>query len=250
MVQESDTSNSYSEFSRLRYAPYYDLYINSTFFRPKLKIEHNQREKNTFSPEQQIISESTYSQRYLRLRVRNNGRRTAHKCEAELTVILPNNADENELMRYPSDEPKLLAWGRYPQAQDLMTSIDIPAKAGRFLHIVFSDSDFSRREFPKTPKRYASVSIFGLLHGKTRGANWPTNLVVPHSFTNGRFIVEVAITSEDGVYVKARFQIDVDSDWKKLRMERITRAIRLRHFISHFYSRLIRRPASMPEPNR
>jgi hypothetical protein len=116
--------------------------------------------------------------------------------------------------------------------------MDIPAKAGRFLHVVFSDSDFSRREFPKTPKRYASVAIFERLHGAWRSGNWPTNLVVPDSFTNGRFIVEVVITSEEGVYAKTRFWIDVDSDWKKLRMERITRTVRLRHFISHVYSRL------------
>jgi hypothetical protein len=113
--QKSNTSDRYSESDRLRYAPYYDLFVDSPFFRPKIKIEHNQRDKNTFSPEQQIITESTYSQRYLRLCIRNNGRRTAHKCEAELTVIMPNNADENELMRRPSDEPKLLTWGRYPQ---------------------------------------------------------------------------------------------------------------------------------------
>jgi hypothetical protein len=153
------------------------------------------------------------------------------------------------LMRYPSDEPKLLTWGRYPQAADLNTSIDIPAKAGRFLHVVFSDSDFGRREFPKTPKRYASVSIFGLLRDTVRGTNWPTNLVVPHSFTNGKFMIEVAITSDEGVFAKARFRIYVDPDWQKLKMEKDTRFTRLRHIISHVYTRLVRRQVPNREPS-
>lgn|GEM_PF-2223874 len=249
MDQKSNTSNRYSESDRLHYAPYYDLFVDSPFFRPRFKIEFNHRERNTFSPELTLRSYSKFSQRFLRVRVRNTGRKTAHKCEAELTVVIPNGADENELMRHPSDEPKLLVWGRYPQAEELKTSMDIPAKAGRLLHVVFSDSDFALQPNVKSPIRYASVSTLERVRPFEREAHIAENLVIPDSFTNGRFIVEVAITSEEGAYTKAKFQIDVDSDWKKLKMERITQTVRLTHSISWIYNRLIHRQVSKPEPN-
>jgi hypothetical protein len=247
--QKSNTSNRYGESNRLNYVPYYHLFVNSPFFRPKLKIEHNQREKNTYSPEQEVVSGSRFRQRYMRISLKNTGRRTAHKCEAELTVVIPKQANENELMRYPSDEPKLLAWGRYPQSTELKISMDIPANARRFLQVVFSDSDFGTRAMgPNTPKRYACVSTLDHLRRTDREAHWANNFTVPDSFTSGRFKVEIDITSEDGVYTSARFWIDVDSDWKKLRMERITRGGSLKHFISHAYNRLVNRQTSNPTP--
>ncbi len=204
-----------------------------------------------YFPEQQLHSGSIFSQRYLRISIKNTGRRTAHKCEAELTVIIPKDENEEELMRYPSDEPKLLAWGRYPQSTELKTSMDIPANARRFLHVVFSDSDFGTRPVgPNTPNRYACISTLDHLRRTDREANWANNFVVPDSFTSGRFKVEVAITSEEGVYTSDRFWIDVDSDWKKLGMERITKIVRLKRFISYVYNRLVHRQASKSEPNR
>jgi hypothetical protein len=84
------------------------------FFRAKLSIEFDEyKRQSDYAPS----SESrNHTQRYLRVYVRNKGHRSVHNCQAELAVVVPDNTNP---ICYPSDERKLLAWGRFPQADDI-----------------------------------------------------------------------------------------------------------------------------------
>lgn len=105
-----------------------------------------------------------------------------HKCEAQLKILIPKNDDR---MRYPSDEYKQLAWGGYPQDNDLEPSKDIHAHGTKLLHIVFSDSDFGTTPV-EAPRRFACVSTRERLAMEvTREEDRAPNLTVQDSFSDG-----------------------------------------------------------------
>jgi hypothetical protein len=72
------------------------------FKRPRLKIDFEEREGQKpyitdFNDEMGFASGLTFRVRYLRLRIRNNGRKPAMNCESKLEVVLkeaPNSIDK------------------------------------------------------------------------------------------------------------------------------------------------------------
>ena len=62
-------------------------------------------------------------------------------------------------MLYPSDERKLLAWGRFPQSDDIDYKRTIRGHGKELLHIAFSDSLFKDVKTNKEEeKRFAGIS--------------------------------------------------------------------------------------------
>jgi hypothetical protein len=54
------------------------------------------------------------------------------------------------------------------------------------------------------------------------------NLRVEDSFANGVFLVEVSVTSDEGPYKISKLLVTVDTDWRNLRMRKMSRLARLR----------------------
>lgn len=79
---------------------------NKGFFnRPRLRIKHNQKKyPSTYAPERTYQSEDI-SRRYLRIHVKNRGKKKAENCVAKLIVIL-----QNDEQQYPAIEDIQLAW--------------------------------------------------------------------------------------------------------------------------------------------
>ena len=155
---------------------------NRFFRRARLKVEHNDHEPTVFEPAHTYNQDT---QKYLRVRIRNRGHQTAHHCVAQLRVIIPNDANP---MRYPSNDPKVLTWGRSADKTDLSGNVDIPMIGEWILHIVFSDSRFEQWQ-PNAPMRFASVSM------KPRLENYSPR--VEDMFSDGYFVVELVVTSDE-----------------------------------------------------
>jgi hypothetical protein len=86
----------------------------------------------------------------------NNGYRNVHNCQAELSIIIP---EADNPMLYPSDETKLLAWGRFPQSDDIENKRTIRGHGKELLHIAFSDSLFKDVKTSKEEeKQFAGIS--------------------------------------------------------------------------------------------
>jgi hypothetical protein len=221
----------YQSYSFDNYSCHYSNH--SLFFRPRLKIEFDpRRNQNTFAPSHGFGGLDGYTQRYLRVLVRNKGHRSLHNCQAELRILIPKNTSENDLSRYPSDEPKLLAWGRHPQSlEPLSCSMNIQANSGRLLHVVFSDSDFANMNIIG-PRRYACISTIDRLQVEPRPAGQANNLRVEDSFTDGEFIIEISVTSDEGPYKISKFLVTIGTDWSGLKMRKISRLERLSVFMN------------------
>jgi hypothetical protein len=238
MASRSSYNNSiFGPWSFAEYSDFFTYY--SPFFRPKLRIEHNSdREQNTYAPQ---FSPGGYTQRCMKIRVHNTGHRMLHNCQAELRVIIPNGALPDEIMRYPSDDSKLLVWGRLNNLTDLVENQNIQGHSSQLVHVVFSDSEFANTPVANgTPTRYACVSTVERLSPRLRPAHLAINLRVEDSFTNGEFLVDLIITSDEGPYKRCRLLIQVDQNWENLTMLIYSRRFRLRRIISRFYNRLKR----------
>jgi hypothetical protein len=215
----------FDEYIDFYYHSYHDIVAYSSFFRPKIKIEFDPiREQNTFAPQHtfQVGYVAKYTQRLLRVRVRNSGHRTLHNCQAELTVKIHDGDNSN---KYPSDDAKPLAWGRHPQSMYDLTSVrNIQGHGSQLLHVVFSDSHFATTNVD-APRRYACISTIERLEYekkelRSRG-DTANNLTVEDSFTNGEFDIEIMITSDEGPFSYTEFRIHVESDFQKLSMKKI-----------------------------
>lgn len=122
-------------------------------------------------------------------------------------------------MRYPSDDAKVLAWGRSPDKSDLTISSNIQAQSNQLLFVVFSDSDFPNQPVG-APIRYASIGTLERLRN---------NIVkVEDTFTNGEAVVEITITSDEGQYTKAEFRINIGTNWRKLTIKKLSLSEKLK----------------------
>jgi hypothetical protein len=154
------SNNFYSgPWSFNEYSYFFTYY--SVFFRPRLRVEHhNDRELNTFAPQ---FSPNGYTQRCIKIRVHNTGHRMLHNCQVEIRPIIPRDALNREIMRYPSDDSKLLAWGRLNELTDLAESRNIQGQSSQMLHVIFSDSDFAHTPVADgTPTRYSVYPLFSV----------------------------------------------------------------------------------------
>jgi hypothetical protein len=230
------------------YSYYFKHY--SPFFRPKLRLE-----SSAFAIQRTL---GNYSQRYLKIRVHNTGHRMLHNCQAEITPIIPRNADE---MRYPSKYPKLLVWGRNDNLTDLEENRNIQGHSSQMLHVVFSDTNLGGARDVNgellNPPRYACISTLSRLRiDSARFSNPPpapifiTNFTIEDSFPAGQYEVKVTITSDEGPYKKCRLLITVDTNWENLDLRIVSRVYRITRFISNIYNRLRRRPVSNPTPTQ
>ena len=198
------------------YDSYHPIFRNSSFFRPKLRLEFDEHKKqNDYAPPAGYRGDT---QRFLRIYVENKGYSSAHNCQAEIVAVIPDGGNP---MLYPSDERKLLAWGRFPQSDDIEDKRTIRAHSKELLHIAFSDSLFRDVKTNKEEeKRFAGVSTVENLKLMSRFmvVGGETYLRVQDGFAIGEFELELSITSDEGPYVRAKIKIHVDSDFQKLRM--------------------------------
>lgn len=192
---------------------------NPSFFRPKLRLEFDgHRRQNDYAPSS-IIHDHT--QRYLRIYVENKGHRSVHNCQAEISVIIPDGANE---MLFPSDEWKRLAWGRFPQSNDLTDKRDIRGHGKELLHIVFSDSRFESIQMSsEAEKRLAGISSIDTFHSLSSALlpEGQTYLKPQDGFTIGEFDLELSITSDEGPYIQAMLTIQVERNFHELRIKKI-----------------------------
>ena len=192
--------------------------VYSFFTRPQLSIECKEfDEGNIFGPARD-------DKKYLRIRVKNKGRRTAVNCKAQLKVI----EDEGDPMRYPSTDPKPLPWGRLLDLTDLQRETNIhPFIGEELLHVLFSAKWFHNNQPPgvKYP-RYAQISI--LDHIKSN-----LGLREEDGFTVGDFNVEVVVTSEE-VFTKAKLRIHVEENFLNIRMKKLSRFEVLKYKFSRY----------------
>ena len=145
-------------------------YDSSTiFFRPILRIEFDQdNQPNTFAP-------VANGRKFLKIRVRNSGKSTAHICEATVKVIIPSNIDSN---KFPSDDEKKLVWGLNPNLSDLKDTVNIKKNSSSMLHVVFADSRFPSVSVQEGT-RYTSFSTMDALSKKA--------FAVQDTFSDGEF---------------------------------------------------------------
>ena len=157
----------------------YSYHSQTLFFRPILRIEFDQdNEPNTFAP-------ASNPRKFLKIRVRNSGKSTAHDCEATVKVIIPPNV---ESYKFPSDDAKKLVWGLKPDLSDLKESINIKKNSTEMLHVVFADSIFPSVPFQEGT-RYASFSTMDKFSKRS--------LTVQDSFSDGEFEIEISINAEE-----------------------------------------------------
>ncbi|MGB7955121.1 MAG: hypothetical protein WCF23_14175 [Candidatus Nitrosopolaris sp.] len=149
----------------------------------------------------------------------NSGYRILNNCQALLKVNIPENADK---MRYPSEDEKILAWGR--DVTDLSAKRTIQAQSSEMVHVVFSDSDFDTTPVSTRATRYACISTIEILTPDIKGRNErrANKLRVEDSFSDGTFDIEIMITSDEGSYKRAKFRVTVDKDYRKLNMQKMS----------------------------
>jgi hypothetical protein len=150
------------------YDSYHDIITNSSFFRPKLRLVFDEKkEQNAFAPSAAFRNET---QRFLRVYVENKGYRSVHNCQAEMTVTIPEVRNK---MLFPSDERKLLAWGRFRQKiNDIQDKRTIRGHGKELLHIAFSDSLFRNVTAANDEeKRYAGISTVENLESMNSNSN-------------------------------------------------------------------------------
>jgi len=180
-----------------------DIYSYSSktlFFRPILHIEFDpEKESNTFAP-------AANGRKFLKIRVCNDGKSTAHDCEAKIKVIIPHNSDSR---RFPSDDEKKLVWGLNPNLSDLKDTVNIKKQSSSMLHVVFADTKFPSVSVQEGI-RYASFSTMDALSNQS--------FAVHDTFSEGEFEIEISINTEE-TNTKARFKVYVDTNHLNLRMD-------------------------------
>ncbi len=123
-----------------------------------------------------------------------------------------------------------MAWGRFPQTNDITDSRTIRGNGKELLHIAFSDSLFrSVTTANDEEKRYAGIStVENLGSGNSNlipeGGSY---LKFEDGFAKGEFDVEVFITSDEGPYTQGKFTIHVEPDFQKLRMKLRSRRFKI-----------------------
>jgi hypothetical protein len=204
------------------YSNDYPTILDWFFNRPRLHIEcEEKKEPNVFSPEREDT-------KYLRIRVKNKGRRTAENCRARLTVI----GDEGDSARYPSNDPKPLPWGRLLELNDLQEETNIhPFIGEELLHVAFSAVWFCNEQPGIKYHRYAEISILDRIKGN--------QLREDDSFTTGNFIVEVFVTSE-GAFTKAKLRIHVEDNFHRIGIKKLSRFEVLKYKFKLYIARLKR----------
>jgi hypothetical protein len=213
-------------FSSCEYSGGNYVAISTPFFRrPILFVEHNEgAEPDTFAPAHTFLDlQGPYVQKYLRIRIRNKGAGTAHKCSAQLRIIIPK--DTNATL-FPSRDAKQLTWGRSPDKSDISSQIDIHPKIGEgILHVVFSDSRFNSILIRDAQRKYASASIHERLERN--------ELRVEDGFSQGTFLVDVVVSSEEA-YCRTKLKITIPADYMGITMRRLSRLERWKNRIWGF----------------
>jgi hypothetical protein len=205
-----------------RYSNDYPTILDWFFNRPRLRIEcEEKKEPNVFTPERGDT-------KYLRIRVKNKGRRSAENCRARLTVI----EDERDSARYPSTDPKPLPWGRSLELNHLQEEANIhPFIGEELLHVAFSALWFCNEQLGIKYHRYAEISTLERLRRN--------DLREEDSFTIGDFIVEVIVTSE-GAFTKGKLRIHVEENFHKIGIKKLSRFEVLKYKFKLYIARLKR----------
>jgi len=190
---------------------------NSSFFRkPRLRVEYDESDQETFAPEITFL-DGNFTQKHLKIRIRNRGLIVAQNCIGQLRVIIPKGANPT---LYPSRDSKQLTWGRSTDKSDISNQINIHPIIGEgLLHIAFSDSRFKDIPIKDAPTKYASVSIFERLR--------INELRVIDSFSIGDFIVEVVVSSNEA-HCKTKMRISIADNYRAIKMTKLTRFERLK----------------------
>ena len=208
----------FTEYINFCYSTGYHIFDYSPFFRARLSVEFDEHKmQSDYAPSSNFRGST---QRYQRVYVKNKGYRSVHNCQAELVIIVPKNVDP---MLYPSDERKLLAWGRFPQSDDIDDKRTIRGHGKELLHIVFSDSLLNNIQINTAEKRYAGISTVDNLQSIKTALVYEGQsfLKFEDGFAQGEFEIDISITSDEGAYAQTRFMVYVTSNTQELRIRRI-----------------------------
>jgi hypothetical protein len=185
----------------------YSYRSQTLFFRPILHVEFDpEKESNTFAP-------AANGRKFLKIRVHNDGKSTAHDCEAKVKVIIPHDSDSR---RFPSDDEKKLVWGLNPNLSDLKDTVNIKKQSLSMLHVIFTDTKFPSVSV-REGTRYASFSTMDALSTQA--------FAVHDTFSDGEFEIEISINAEE-TNTKAHFKVYVDTNYLNLRMNMLPESTR------------------------
>jgi hypothetical protein len=109
-------------------------------------------------------------------------------------------------MDFPSEEYKQLAWGRSTELNDLTETTHIQGHNFSLVHVVFSCSNMV--------DRFACVSKISDLHSNAHRTE--------DTFTDRDYVAEILITTDEGPYIKAMFNIEVHRNWDELTMHKMS----------------------------
>lgn len=143
--------------------------------------------------------------KYLKIVVRNKGNFVAGGCRAWAKVIIPDaDKDNDNRLRYPSTEQKLLFWESNDHFDPPIPERSINVSEEARLFVAFADSDFPNQPIQESPKRFASLATRRPINAHGRDG-----IVVQDSFHTGDFEIAVIVTS-DQTAVSANVKIHVD----------------------------------------
>ncbi len=183
--------------------------------KPKLEILYDPADVNTHQPAatyndvpvhvDSAVKPISVLRKYLKLVVRNSGGHAAYDCRARARVLIPDadKGNDNQL-RYPSTEQKLLMWDSNDHFDAPIPERSINVDEEARLYIAFADNDFPNQPIVNCPQRYASLGTRRPLEAPGRDG-----IVVQDSFHTGDFAIEVSVTS-DQVSTKQIVVIHVD----------------------------------------
>jgi len=186
---------------------------------PKLEILFDPADANTHQPAHTshnvgiVVEENGGAvgkqidvlRKYLKVVVHNTGEYVAKSCIAKARVLIPDKDKDNDnQLRYPSTEQKLLVWDVMDGEVSPITSINVDESER--LYVAFADSDYSACPIQEAPKRHASLATKSAIMKLGRNG-----LRVENSFFTGDFDIEVTVSSEL-TSVKKYVRIHVDAE--------------------------------------
>jgi len=174
--------------------------------KPKLKIEFQQTEP--YCRKTTLVSSPTQILAYwIRIAVKNEGKKVAKNCEGKL-VEITEIRDEKNIPFQPFD-PAILRWASYPDFTDLRP-VDINREEYEYLNVVYTVEP-GESETQKNAEGQAFICT------DTRRRGMVGSLPV------GRYALTLTIYGENADPVSKKFALLWNGKWDEIKMLEITR---------------------------
>jgi hypothetical protein len=201
--------NSINSLDSIHHSDRRQAGFEAFFTKSRLKIEYlgDGTQSHIFTPEQTYTYYAngkaifSFTRRYLRLRVRNDGSDVANNCRAVLKLI--STGDTRELI-----------WDGLTVLSDLSKKQSIDIEDDRLLHVVFSDSRFVEPPV----KEHSALECISTMESITN----QTIFRGEDCFSLRDHEIEILIKSAKADYCKSRIHIKSDSNFHNLNMDIIS----------------------------